>query len=519
MRLAARVCGTRWPGTTVRLSALALIAIPFTIGAQQSRVRSDQERSAYADAMLSADQKIADAEKAHSDAVQNEEYLTTVIGPRLTGSPSMQRASEWTLEMFRKYGLDAHLETHAIAHSWTRGNDWGELVAPVEHFMTIRSAAWSKPTPGTVTGRLVAITENTKPDDISSHPDRYKGAIVLAQDWPVCSAELPQNPTNSYNAVVTPEQRALLKTFMAGGPGAAEVVQRLQNSAKVMAALAPSGAAVVLRNSCMPDAMLHMGGSGAEAPFEPAAIPVAYISHPDFQWLLRLTTGGGATLRLNLEGTLSAGPGSAANTVAQIRGSEHPDEQIIIGAHLDSWDLGEGAVDNGTGAMAVLEAARLLKSLGGAPKRTLTFVLFYGEEQGEIGSRAFVQDHTNEMAKVDAVLVDDVGAGRIMSLPLGNLWSAGPLMQEIYQPLQNVFDLDPLINEYFAGSDHDPFHEVGVPAFLAVQAPAHYGYAHHSTGDVLELVQPDALRQQAAVLAAWMWNVSEMTEPLPHQRR
>jgi Zn-dependent M28 family amino/carboxypeptidase len=205
-----------------------------------------------------------------------------------------------------------------------------------------------------------------------------------------------------------------------------------------------------------------------------------------------------------------------ANTVAQIKGSLHPDEQVIIGAHLDSWDLGEGAVDNGTGAMAVLEAARLLKSLGWTPKRTLTFVLFYGEEQGEQGSRAFVHDHAGALEKIDACLIDDVGAGRITSLSLGDQWSTGPLLAQAYRPLQETFDLDPISNEAMGGSDHDQFQLAGVPAYLAIQDAAHYGYAHHTTDDSFVLVQPEALRQQAAVLAAWMWNVSEMSQALPH---
>jgi Zn-dependent M28 family amino/carboxypeptidase len=166
--------------------------------------------------------------------------------------------------------------------------------------------------------------------------------------------------------------------------------------------------------------------------------------------------------------------------------------------------------------VAVLEAARLLKSLGWTPKRTLKFVLFYGEEQGERGAREYIHRHAGEMDKIDAVLVDDVGAGRILSLPLGNVWSAAPLLEEIYQPLRDVFDLEPITTEEFSGSDHDQFQAAGVPASIAVQAPAQYGYAHHTDYDVFELVEQDGLRQQAAVLAAWMWNVSEMPSALPH---
>jgi len=468
--------------------------------------------------MDSADRKIAAAEQAHSDAVANEEYVTTSIGPRLTGSPQFERAAQWTLGLLRQYGLDATLEASTIPHGWSRGNDWGELLTPTHHWMSIRAAAWSSPTSGPVTGRLVTIGESVTPADVSAHPERYRGAIVLAPDWPPCSIDLPERPANSYDAVVTPEQRALLRAFIQGGPEAAEMMQHFQTADNVLAALGPAGAAAVLRNSCVPDALLHMGSAGNGA-YEPSPLPVAYLSYPDYQWLTRLAKAGESTIRLNLAGTLTPAPVSVGNVVAKIRGSEHPDDQVIIGAHLDSWDLGEGAVDNGTGVAAVLEAARLLKSLGWTPKRTLTFVLFYGEEQGEIGSREFVRRHASEMGKIDAVLVDDVGAGRIITLPLGNVLAAAPLVAEIYQPLQDVFDLDPMTTEDFEGSDHDQFQAAGVPAYLAVQASAHYGYAHHTTDDVFELVQPEALRQQAAVLAAWMWNVSEMPSALPHETR
>jgi Zn-dependent M28 family amino/carboxypeptidase len=202
--------------------------------------------------------------------------------------------------------------------------------------------------------------------------------------------------------------------------------------------------------------------------------------------------------------------------VAEIKGSQLPDERVIVGGHLDSWDLGQGAVDNGTGAMATLEAARLLKSLGWTPKRTLTFILFTGEEQGGVGVRTYLKNHETEIDKIDAALVDDTGAGRIFSISLENFWSTGPLMQEIYEPLLEVFDLEPMTNQYYGSSDHVAFQREGVPAYFAEQEPAQYGEAHHSQYDVFEIVEPDALREQAALLAAWMWNVSEMPEALPH---
>jgi carboxypeptidase Q len=477
---------------------------------QQPAPRTRAQRRSYRKAMEQADLKIAAAERKHSEALKNEEYLTTYIGPRLTGSPAMQKASEWTLRLFRKYGIEAHLETTRIPHAWYRGNDWGELVSPVQHWMTVRSAPWSKATRGAVTARLAVINRKTTPAEIAANAASYKGAIVLTGE-PEGPATLPKNPTNAHNANV-PQPH--------GVPKAPRLPfrLRLRNFRRKMNALARAGAVAMLRDSRKPDALILTGLASFPA-YEPSPLPVAYLSHPDYEWLLRLAKNGQGKFRIDLAGKFSPGPVPTSITVARIKGSEYPDQQVIIGGHLDSWDLGEGAVDNGTGAVATIEAARLLKSLGWKPKRTLTFILFTGEEQGGIGVRAFLENHAAEISKIDAVLVDDNGAGRIISLPIESFWFTGPLLQEIYLPLQEVFDLEPMSTEFFPSSDHIAFQRVGVPAYFAVQAPAHYGYVHHTTDDVFEMVRPDALKQQAAVLAAWMWNVSQMPESLPHHPR
>ena len=218
----------------------------------------------------------------------------------------------------------------------------------------------------------------------------------------------------------------------------------------------------------------------------------------------------------NLRNSFSDKPAPVAITVAEIKGSELPDERVIVGGHLDSWDLGQGALDNGTGAMAVLEAARTLHALGWKPKRTVTFVLFTGEEQGGIGADTYVKNHASELAKTDAVLVLDTGTGKVYSIALENLWETGPLMSEIYQPLQEVFDLQPLSTRYFGASDHVEFLDKGVPAYFCMQVPAQYRQAHHSQTDTFDKVIPDQINQGAALLAAWAWNVSEMPPPLPH---
>lgn len=281
----------------------------------------------------------------------------------------------------------------------------------------------------------------------------------------------------------------------------------------MMTMIAQEQPAVLLFDSGKTDNLFNMSSFSR---YQPSEIPLAYIAHEDFTLIYRLASEGPVTLKANLTGTFSPNPVPAAITVAEIKGSELPDERVIIGGHLDSWDLGQGALDNGTGSMAVLEAARTLKALGWKPKRTITFILFTGEEQGGVGVDTFMKNHAAEIPRMDAVLVHDTGTGKVFSIALENLYETASLMGEIYEPLREIFELQPLSTRYFGSSDHVAFLRAGVPAYFCIQKPAHYREAHHSQTDTFDKVIPDEINEGAALLAAWAWNVSEMPVALPH---
>jgi hypothetical protein len=462
--------------------------------------RTEQEKQEYRKAMETADQKIADEVKAHSELMKNLEYLTTNIGPRLTGSPQMQTASRWTLQRFRDYGIDAHLETTQIAHAWTRGQDTAAILSPIQRAVPIRSFGWGKATAGAVTG-TVKVLEIKTLADFDKYKGQLKGAVVLAGKPPTLRPE-NQPADNAYDAVIPPAQ---------GVPQPRMSFRERLQLLKMIAAEQPD---VVLLDSGKWDNLFNMGGGYNK--YQPSDVPMAFISHEDYDLIYRLQQSGSVTLKVSLNGTFSAGPAPASITVAEIKGTEFPDQRVIIGGHLDSWDLGQGALDNGTGAMAVLEAARALKALGWQPKRTLTFILFTGEEQGGIGAETFLKNHASEIPKMDAVLIHDTGTGKVFSIALEDEWETASLMTEIYQPLQEVFGLQPLSTRVFGASDHVPFMKAGVPGYFCVQKPAHYGQAHHSQADTFDKVIPDQINEGAALLAAWVWNVSEMPPALPH---
>jgi Zn-dependent M28 family amino/carboxypeptidase len=484
-----------------RLTAVSFLFFASTLVAQAPQApRTDEQKREYRQAMESADQKIADEVKAHSELVKNLEYLTTEIGARLTGSPQMQRASQWTLQRFHDYGLDAHLETAQIAHAWTRGADTASITAPITKTVGIRALGWSKATNGDVSGQVIVLKLES-PDDIAKYKGKLKGAIVLPSE----PAKLPgpeQDVENAYDAVIPPQH------------GVAQ--PRRVNLFRALRDIAAEQPAVLLLDSGKTDSLFNMGGGFGG--YNPSQVPMAFITHEDYSLIYRLSQAGPVSMKVNLTGTFSPGPADASITVAEIKGSEFPDQRVIIGGHLDSWDLGQGALDNGTGAMAVLEAARTLHALGWKPKRTLTFILFTGEEQGGVGADTFIKNHANEIDKMDAVLIHDTGTGKVFSIALENLYETASLMSEIYMPISEVFDLEPLSTRIFGASDHEPFLHKGVPAYFCIQKPAHYREAHHSQTDTFDKVIPEDINEGAAVLASWMWNVSEMPAPLPHHQ-
>jgi Zn-dependent M28 family amino/carboxypeptidase len=474
--------------------------LTFAHAQQAVTPRTAEQQQSYRKLMETADQQIADEVKAHSELMRNLEYLTTQIGARLTGSTQMQQASDWSLKQFQAYGVDAHLETATIDHAWTRGVETSAVTSPIQKSIGIRAFGWSKATDGDVSGKVVSL-EVSEPSDFDKYRGKLKGAIVLVNK-PADLSKAEANPENAYDAVI-PQQRGLKPAGMSW-----------RQRSDLMRQIAEEHPALVLIDSGKPDSLFNM--TGGHPAFKPSAAPMAFITHEDYDLVWRLLQAGPVTMTANLRNTFSDKPAPVAITVAEIKGSELPDERVIIGGHLDSWDLGQGALDNGTGAMAVLEAARTLHALGWKPKRTLTFVLFTGEEQGGIGADTYVKNHATELAKTDALLILDTGTGKVYSIALENLWETGPLMSEIYQPLQEVFDLQPLSTRYFGSSDHVEFLNKGVPAYFCMQVPAQYREAHHSQTDTFDKVIPDQANQGAALLAAWAWNVSEMPQALPH---
>jgi Zn-dependent M28 family amino/carboxypeptidase len=446
----------------------------------------------------------------HSEAMENLEYLSDEIGPRLTGSVQLKRANEWAAEMFRKYGLtNVHQEPWTIAHGWTRGTAHARIVTPAEHPLTIAAAGWSPGTPGPVRGRVVYF-DAAKKEDFEKFRGKLKGAVVIYQEPMSLSPPKIEDPRGEIlRAMQAPPP-------MPGEPPAPLPYAALQEAARARTAFfKQEGVAAVLRDSNKPHALLNMTGIGGEK-FDIGAIPTAFVTGEGYRMIFRMLKHGSVEVELDMSNSFSEKPVEVYNTVAEIRGSEKPDEVVMLGAHLDSWDLGTGSTDNGTGSMAVLEAARTLAKLPLKPKRTIRFVLFTGEEEGLVGSVKYVEAHQADLEKISGILVHDTGTGRVLTLGLHDNYQDREIVDQEIAPLRELELLEPSMRRSF-GTDHASFDAAGVPGFWAIQDEAEYSKTHHSQSDTFDKVWKDDLNQGAQVLAAWAYNTAELPEMLPRR--
>src|SRR5712664_62469 len=489
----------------VVLFVLTAVLVLATVRAGSARPAGD-EASAFA----AADAQILSEIRDHSHVMENLEYLSDEIGPRLTGSPQLKQANDWTVAKFREYGLtNVHLEPWTIAHSWTRGTAHARIVSPTGHPLTIASAGWSPGTNGVVRGLVVYFDAKTK-EDFEKFRGKLKGAIVIYQEPESLS---PPKPDNSNRELIRPMQTP---PPVKGQPPAPSPFAAFQEVARARNEfLKKEGVAVVLRDSNKPHGLLNMTGIGGEQ-FEIGVSPTAFITGEGYRMLFRMLKHGKVEVEIEMTNSFGDKPTDVYNTVAEIRGSEMPDEVVILGAHLDSWDLGTGSTDNGTGSMAVLEAARTLAKLNLKPTRTIRFVLFAGEEEGLVGSAKYADAHKDELEKISGVLVHDTGTGRVLTLGLHDNYQDREIVDQVLAPLKELKLLEPTMRRTF-GTDHASFDDVGVPGFFVVQDGAEYNQTHHSQSDTFDKVWKDELNQGAQVLAAWAYNTAQLPALLPRR--
>lgn len=312
----------------------------------------------------------------HSEVMANLGHLTDIMGPRLSGSPPIRKANDWTLARFQAYGLDAALEPYRSGVTWQRGTAMMRIRAPFERGITAHSWAWTAGTGGKPLAGRVIVTDLTTPDSLAAYRGRVKGAWVLPRaSFPLWN---PDGPPMTGADSTRLQEAMRLRQQPTADTSAAAVWARRQFALDLPYALKAAGALGTLVDGAKEHALMTMSGS----PNRVSPLPNLVISHEDYTLLERLARSG-VTPRIvaTVENTLGKAPVDQWNTVAEIKGTDRPGQVVILGAHLDSWDLGTGTTDNGTGAMAVLETARVIAQSGVKPKRTIRSFSLVGKRR------------------------------------------------------------------------------------------------------------------------------------------
>jgi hypothetical protein len=444
---------------------------------------------------------------SHADA--DLQYLLDVIGPRLAGSPGMRRANEWTRDKFREYGADrSTLDEFTFGVGWTRGPMTVRMLEPQRRELIGVSWAWSVGTNGPVAGDVVFMDART----LDEYNSRFRGKlagkwVMIGSGFPVENmadpvASAPDSArVDSIRRVMQPHNEAENYFF--------------PRRAAYINAERPAG---LIRDGAKQFGLLTMSG----APNAISPMPQVVVANDVYRQLERLARRG-ERVRIEADIRNSFTPDTLKqwNTVAEIRGSEKPDEVVLLGAHLDSWDLATGGTDNGTGSIAVLEAARILHASGVVPKRTIRFVLFGAEEEGLFGSQAYVEAHQREMDRIQAVLVLDNGSGRITGMALQGRDELRDMWQAMLAPLASLGGAGGLAVHpgMKTGTDHLSFLPEGVPSFNYDQLTRGYNWTHHSQVDDYDHTVPRDVAQAATIMAVNAWQLADMPRLIPRGKK
>ncbi len=430
--------------------------------------------AALSQAPTEADERVARiVGKAMADGGAHAflQRLTDSVGGRVTGSPESKAAADLLLATLREAGFeDAHFEEYAIQSRWQRGRAVGRVASPVTRSLAVGSYAWVPGTQGEVTAPLVDLGAPPS-NDVPAPADRIRGAAVLV------------------------DPHAL--------PGAPMQVMR----AALARALARAGAAAMLIPSDKPNRMFYTTAFG----FYPAGpLPVLSVGKEDALFLRRLLAGGPVRVTLDVANTIEPGPARERNVLADIKGTT-PGEMVLVGAHFDSWDLGQGAQDDGAGVAAILEAARILKSLGIKPRRTIRFVFFSGEEQALLGSRAYVEAHQSELDGLRAVLIMDTGAQIPRGFLIHGRSDVEAAARTLLAPLSALGASGLSLDARF-DMDHGPFLAAGVPVFTLWVDEGQYLTYHHTVSDTFDKVDARMLALDTAVMAVAAYRLADAAE-------
>ena len=489
----------------------------------------------------------------NSQAMETHWWLSEGYGPRATGTPGYSAAADWAMKKFNEWGLkNVHVERFPFGQGWSMERFSVHLLTPQPQPLIGLPRWYSPSTNGTITSDVVYVKASNQAE-LAKYKGQLAGKIVLLQ--PVRAVRLLEdrvvlkmNDSDWAEAMKLPEPAAPRGPGGRGGPAAPGAAMTPQQFAQYeQQFLVTEGAAAVLDRGA--DSDLSAGGSdlswqtqrvdggtifpgngGSRDPNAPKQVPSATLAVEHYNRLVRLIEHGQPVrIELNIQAKFhpETNPeGNAFNIIAEIPGTDLADQVVIMGAHFDTYPNATGSTDNTTGSSAMIEALRVIQKLGLKPRRTIRLCLWAGEEQGLLGSRAYVERHffdaqtktpKPDQANVQAYFNLDNGTGRIMGI-----WGQGNTgaiknFEQWGQALKDIGwkNVSP---RSVTQTDHGSFDEAGMPGFQFIQERLDYNSrTHHSNMDTFDHVQQDDVKQQGAVAAVFAWYAANIPERLPRK--
>ncbi len=472
-------------------------------------------------------------EEAHSSELAKVLIqLSDVNGPRLTGSPGFARAADWVKAKLTEWGMkDARLENWGeFGRGWDFQRCRVEMIEPYDFPLIAYPKAWTASLETPVEGTPVVVRMSEE-KDFADYKGKLKGAIaLLVRSSPGGASGYEQEEGRYTDAQLEELGRAPLPSGenMQARRRRYRAFREFQRKIRVF--LREEGVRVVLEQSQGDDGTVFVAGGGSQDLSEPLGLPAVVISSEQFGRMIRiLDAGAPLKVRVELQSRTYEEKPQGFNLLAELPGADPSvsSQIIMLGAHLDSWHAGTGATDDAAGCAVVMEAARLLNVLGIRLRRTLRVALWSGEEQGLLGSRAYVKNHfadpesgrtLPEYATLDAYYNLDNGSGKIRGVYLQGNDAVRPIFEDFIAPIRDL-GVTTLTIRNTGGTDHLPFDNVGLPGFQFIQDPLDYETrTHHSNMDVYEHASIPDLKQAAIVMAWFAYRTAELDSPLPRER-
>jgi carboxypeptidase Q len=514
-------------------------------------------------------ERIKDEGLNRSQVMQTLSYLTDVIGPRLTNSPNMKRANEWTRERLAAWGLqNARLESWGpFGRGWTLKSFSAQVTEPQAIPLIAYPKAWSPGTKGTLTADVIYVDAKTEAD-LERYRGKLKGAIVLMSAPPEVKARFEPLGTRrdeknllrladapdpksipARQSQMTPAQRAeavlLAKKYQFfTDEGAALLVEPSRRgdggTLFVQGAVVPQP---FVENQSAPGAPKRRSPWDADAP---SIVPQIVMTAEHYNRIVRIIQQGQRVrMAVNLAVEFQDKDLMGYNTVAEIPGTDLKDEIVMLGAHMDSWHAATGATDNAAGVAVMMEAVRILQALKLSPRRTIRIALWSGEEQGLLGSRYYVMQHFGTLGdgtieafrtgssnqsqppkltpkpdyeKLSAYYNLDNGTGKIRGVYLQGNEAVRPLFRQWLVPFREM-GASTLSISNTGGTDHLSFDTIGLPGFQFIQDEIEYSTrTHHSNQDLFDRIQAEDMKQASVVMAAFIYNTAMLNEKIPRKK-